>query len=538
MSEKTGFQELMSQVDGVIFHPLTVFFAWFALACVLVLKSPKSLKLRKLKLWRFSDTWWLNALGWFAVGFAPILIALLLSVLTMLTQVGWRIVSGDTLQPITTPKGIIEDGADNLRWYVLAFVGLLTALAGILGTPLTLIRVWTTERQTNTAEQGLITDRINKAVEGLGAEKNVKRHRQHFKGQLQYEDIKGIDGRLQPNINKPIYEEVTVPNLEVRIGAIFSLERIAQDSLRDHVQIMEIICAYIRSNAQAEDALLSPHEVSDTLSAGNEYEQGLNSEQIFQDKRYNHVNFYEWTPTELTHENLLKWAQERLQAREDIQTALAVLGRRTQSQRAHEHSADYKINLKKTNLQGAVLRGNFDDALFSDSKLDGANLYGSFENAHFGIYAEHALSGATLQGARCDSINATKTDFSGCNLDSVFFGGSTLNKCLFRAAKLDHTNFNGASLVGTDFAFAKPLHVYCNNGANFERSRFYDTKLSEFKGIEEGPSKDLWVESNVNMTQTQEAKFEKRKGNIGELDSRKKWQQWVENVSPNLNPDA
>jgi hypothetical protein len=62
----------------------------------------------------------------------------------------------------------------------------------------------------------------------LGAEKTVKR--------------KGV--------------ETTVPNIEVRIGAILSLERIAQDSTkhdkgRDHVRVMEILCAYIRENAPA-----------------------------------------------------------------------------------------------------------------------------------------------------------------------------------------------------------------------------------------------------------------------------------------------
>ena len=46
-------------------------------------------------------------------------------------------------------------------------------------------------------------------------------------------------------------QKTAPPNLEVRIGAIYALERIAQDSLRDHIQIMEILCAYIRENSHA-----------------------------------------------------------------------------------------------------------------------------------------------------------------------------------------------------------------------------------------------------------------------------------------------
>ena len=87
------------------------------------------------------------------------------------------------------------------------------------------------QRQVDVAEQGHITDRINNAVQGLGTEKTVKA---------------GED-------------EKTAPNIEVRVGAIYALERIAQDSDRDHIQIMEILRAYIRENAPADSAELSPY---------------------------------------------------------------------------------------------------------------------------------------------------------------------------------------------------------------------------------------------------------------------------------------
>ncbi len=41
----------------------------------------------------------------------------------------------------------------------------------------------------------------------------------------------------------------TVPNVQVRLGAIQALERIAQDSDRDHIRGTEIPCAYLRENA-------------------------------------------------------------------------------------------------------------------------------------------------------------------------------------------------------------------------------------------------------------------------------------------------
>jgi len=71
----------------------------------------------------------------------------------------------------------------------------------------------------------LITDRINAAVLGLGAEKKVK-----------------------VTENGHVIER-TEPNIEVRIGAILALERIAKKNLDVHVQIMEFLCTYIRENA-------------------------------------------------------------------------------------------------------------------------------------------------------------------------------------------------------------------------------------------------------------------------------------------------
>ncbi|WP_238393902.1 hypothetical protein, partial [Rhodovulum sulfidophilum] len=108
-------------------------------------------------------------------------------------------------------------------------------LAGLIGVPFLVWRSIVAQKQVKLAEQGLITDRLNKAVEGLGAEKTVKRRIAHPDGTTEI-------------------EETTEPNIEVRIGAIYALERISRDSDRDHVNVMEILCAYIRQNAPASGA--------------------------------------------------------------------------------------------------------------------------------------------------------------------------------------------------------------------------------------------------------------------------------------------
>jgi len=42
---------------------------------------------------------------------------------------------------------------------------------------------------------------------------------------------------------------ITEPNFEVRLGAIYALEKLAREDLDLHWPIMETLCAYIRQNA-------------------------------------------------------------------------------------------------------------------------------------------------------------------------------------------------------------------------------------------------------------------------------------------------
>ena len=111
---------------------------------------------------RFHKKSGLNALGWFAVLLFPVWLALLGPTLAALYGL-WS----------APPDPTDAETLVASRLHYLAIVGLMTALAGLVGTPLALIRVFTTERTTTATEEGLITDRINKAVEGLGAEKTV-----------------------------------------------------------------------------------------------------------------------------------------------------------------------------------------------------------------------------------------------------------------------------------------------------------------------------------------------------------------------------
>ena len=228
----------------------------------------------------------------------------------------------------------------DLSYAIAVLLGVLVAASTV---PFALIRVWindrtikATERTTNAAEQGLITDKINTAVTGLGVEKTVKQT--------------ASDGNVTEN---------TDANIEVRLGAVYALERISQDSDRDHMQIMEILCAYIRTNAPLDPETSTPPK----------------------------------------------------NTRADIQAALTVIGRRAPDKIALERTKGFELDLRDADLGGAALRdGDFAQAVF----------FGS--NFQFALLLRTNLKGAKLQNANLSYANLFETRFdANTNLRNTTF---------------------------------------------------------------------------------------------------------------------
>lgn len=304
-------------------------------------------------------------------------------------------------------------------------LGLGALLAALLGAPFVIWGTWLKYQTVRYQKEGHITDRINKAVEQLGAEKKVDRIGRPvtiWMGEVEeYEATgdaarslmekprtkvvpkawKGLEGAIEQAFDMQdlhlvrtwssertvieykgealalakdevvgsegawdVFSE-TVPNIEVRIGAILSLERIAQDSTihdrgRDHLRVMEILCAYIRENAKC-----------------------LSME----------VLEYEKAPTA---------------PRLDIQTVANVIKRRGKQQLKIEEEAKFRLDLRSTDLRGidfsngilsAALLWNcrLEFANFEDADLRGTQFSGSIIN--FTWWRGADLAGAILD--RC-----------------------------------------------------------------------------------------------------------------------------------------
>lgn len=349
-------------------------------------------------------------------------------------------------------KSVADDNADQTRAAIVALAAVLGGVAVIGTLVVQAIRVWINERTTRTAEENLTTGLINKAVEGLGTEKSVSMfwrvvryeldgvERSTFGTQTELPDIPL--GAVETSRGEWQAGARTVPNMEVRLGAIYALERIAQDSDRDHVRVMEILCAYIRENAPGSTAtdfdLGDWPDRPETLSE----KERLARAALLQERAIRRR----------------EWARNLSRPRTDILAALEVIGRRSPRQkeierehRRGESRAPYRLDLRDTNLQRTSFLGlDLADARLENARLEGADFRGArLERA--------SLAGAGLEYAILLEVPMLGADFGSARCEGANFGET--KGCIINGAHLQEANLAGASIEDADFSNVKPARI-------------------------------------------------------------------------------
>jgi hypothetical protein len=238
------------------------------------------------------------------------------------------------------------------------------------------------------AEQGQLTDRYLRAVDQLGA----------------------TDEHLG---NK---------KLEIRIGGIYALERIALDSPRDQQPITEILTSYIRENAP-----YAAHSAQDPFPAEDPYgiefpRVPLDVQAILTVLRRRSYSYYipeEYSLSlDLSDTNLP--GADLQQA--DLQRADF---RRTNLWGAYLRSA----NLRSANLQRADLRSAYlQEANLQEAYLQGANLQEAYlQGANL---QEAYLVEADFQGAHLSGANLSEANLSGADLSEAILSGAYLSEAI------------------------------------------------------------------------------------------------------------
>jgi hypothetical protein len=178
-------------------------------------------------------------------------------------------------------------------------------------------------------------------------------------------------------------------NVDERIGGIYALEQVAEESEAERETVVDVLTAFVRRRAMTAGAMSDPPD-SRELDKANE--------------------------------------------RADVQAVLTVLGRRLRLRH------DRRIDLSRLDLSGMDLRA----ADLRAADLSRANLRNAdLTNAEL---RRADLSGANLTRAEMRSADLRDAHLTGAILEWVSADGADFRGCLFTAASIRHADLTGARL--------------------------------------------------------------------------------------------
>jgi hypothetical protein len=226
-------------------------------------------------------------------------------------------------------------------------------------------------------------------------------------------------------------DQLGSPALDVRVGGIYALERIARDSKSDHPQVVEVLTAYVREHAPwpptpATDAGVlgsqTPALLIEVIRALERIVSGEETE----------------APAASASGEPSAGADPQSEPPEpptDVQAAIRVLGRR----KTEYDTGWTRPNLARTDLRRIRLIGH-NVAQFSSANLAGAHLEGA------SIFYKAEFRQANLGQAHLTGTKFASSDFSSANLTGADFRDADLGFVDFSYADL-----RGANLEGTKF---------------------------------------------------------------------------------------
>jgi uncharacterized protein YjbI with pentapeptide repeats len=222
------------------------------------------------------------------------------------------------------------------------------------------------------------------------------------------------EGQITERFTRAVEQLANKEQLDIRLGGIYALERIAHDSETHYEPVLEVLTAFLREHTGRQGP----------------------------------------PPDEPPQVRLDPSKAPRLGV--DFQAAATVLGRRDRS----HGRVGYRLDLREVNLRSASLS----NADFSGANLTGAYLVGA------------ELSGADLNGADLTKANLSGARLSG-NLSWAFLDGADLSYAVLSYADLEGARLCGADLSyaylhGADLSYA------VLDGADLSGARLTEANLS------------------------------------------------------------
>lgn len=248
-------------------------------------------------------------------------------------------------------------------------------------------------------------------------------------------------------------------NIHVRLGGIYSLEKIAKDSPYDHWTAMEVLTAFVR-----EESPMHWLDYNRTDEYAPDYDFDPEDEKylptviqaiatVVGRREYpdTNIDLSEREKLDLAVTNLsnVRWAEANLTS----------------------------VNLRYSYLQGADLQGaDLRNSYLKDTRLQGANLQDAdLRNANLeGAYLRDAImEGADLRGANLRGATLRNADLS-----DVVLGDAELS-----SANMNYANLRNTNLYNTNLKYALQLKE-----GQLEQALLCNTGLPE--GIDLCPNRD------------------------------------------------
>jgi uncharacterized protein YjbI with pentapeptide repeats len=304
------------------------------------------------------------------------------------------------------------------------------------------------QNQLQVAQEGQITERFTRAIEQLGSDK-----------------------------------------MEIRLGGIYALERIANDSDKDYWPIIETLTAYVRERAPwREPPLETPEAAAGQEPAAPDATTTQEPSApkpatdiqavltVLSRRKYNYgqgeVMRLDLSGTDLRGASLWK---THLEGAYLIGTHL-------------ENANLVESNLQEAHLTGAYLRGAhlvraiLNEAYLGNAYLEGAHLAGS----HLGmahLQGAH-LEGASIWGARMKSINLWEAHLEGAclrdaYLERAFLGETHLNRANLEGAHLKQAHLRKAHLEGAYLSRAHLEGAFLEGATGLTREQLAEAIMDE-----------------------------------------------------------
>jgi uncharacterized protein YjbI with pentapeptide repeats len=266
-------------------------------------------------------------------------------------------------------------------------------------------------------------------------------------------------GQITERFTRAI-DQIGSRELDVRLGGIYALERIARDSGDDHPQVVEVLTAFVREHTREPSNSTGrshPAKVArgDLAALDHKVEAIHALERIARGDEAPDAEAAGESPVS---EGLAEQPPPSC----DVQAAMSVLGRRDRSRDRPE----VELNLVGTRLSGVVLRGDqahleraqlscshLEDAILVGAHLEGAML----ADAHLtDAYLNEAhLERALLIGAHLDNAWMNRAHLTNASLNLAHLAGSLLTGADLAGADLDRADLGGAPLDGANLEGAQ-----------------------------------------------------------------------------------